>query len=105
MYMRTQTHTLARARAHLGAQELSAERAYEILRRISDEDCQTLGFNTKWVRPDWMLITALPVPPPPVRPSVMMDSSARCAVCCGVGRRGVSGAVLGGGVRWADLLH
>ncbi|KAF5837019.1 DNA-dependent RNA polymerase II largest subunit [Dunaliella salina] len=59
-------------------QELSAERAYEILRRISDEDCQALGFNTKWVRPDWMIITALPVPPPPVRPSVMMDSSARC---------------------------
>ena len=25
-----------------------------------------------------MVITALPVPPPPVRPSVMMDSSARC---------------------------
>eukprot|EP00195_Chlamydomonas_chlamydogama_P000980 CAMPEP_0202924892 /NCGR_PEP_ID=MMETSP1392-20130828/79214_1 /ASSEMBLY_ACC=CAM_ASM_000868 /TAXON_ID=225041 /ORGANISM="Chlamydomonas chlamydogama, Strain SAG 11-48b" /LENGTH=436 /DNA_ID=CAMNT_0049618649 /DNA_START=166 /DNA_END=1474 /DNA_ORIENTATION=+ len=59
-------------------QELTAARAYEILKRISDEDCRTLGFNTKYVRPDWMIITVLPVPPPPVRPSVMMDSSARC---------------------------
>lgn len=25
-----------------------------------------------------MILMALPVPPPPVRPSVMMDSSARC---------------------------
>jgi hypothetical protein len=27
-----------------------------------------------------MLVSVLPVPPPPVRPSVMMDSSARCEV-------------------------
>lgn len=59
-------------------QELSAERAHEILRRISDEDCRALGFDVRFVRPDWMVITNLPVPPPPVRPSVMMDSSARC---------------------------
>ncbi|KAL6754081.1 hypothetical protein V8C86DRAFT_2713077 [Haematococcus lacustris] len=58
--------------------ELTALKAYDILRRITDEDCVALGFNTKFVRPDWMLITALPVPPPYVRPSVMMDSSARC---------------------------
>ncbi|GBF88296.1 DNA-directed RNA polymerase II subunit 1 [Raphidocelis subcapitata] len=59
-------------------QELSAERAYEILRRISDDDCKAMGFDVRYVRPDWMIITNLPVPPPPVRPSVMMDSSARC---------------------------
>lgn len=49
------------------SQELSAERAYEILRRISDEDCKALGFDVRFVRPDWMIITNLPVPPPPVR--------------------------------------
>jgi len=58
-------------------QEISAERALEILRRISDEDCEILGFNPKFSRPDWMILTVLPVPPPPVRPSVQMDSSAR----------------------------
>lgn len=58
-------------------QEITPERALEILRRISDEDCITLGFNPKFSRPEWMILTVLPVPPPPVRPSVMMDSSSR----------------------------
>ncbi|KAK2079991.1 hypothetical protein QBZ16_002386 [Prototheca wickerhamii] len=58
-------------------QELTPERALEILRRISDDDCRALGFDVRYTRPDWMLIQALPVPPPPVRPSVQMDSSAR----------------------------
>ncbi|KAF8072459.1 NRPB1 [Scenedesmus sp. PABB004] len=59
-------------------QELSAAECYRILSGISDEDCKALGFNPAFSRPAWMLISALPVPPPPVRPSVMMDSSARC---------------------------
>eukprot|EP00210_Caulerpa_lentillifera_P004539 g4331.t1 len=59
-------------------QELSAEHAYEILKKVSDEDYETLGFDVKNSRPDWFILTVLPVPPPPVRPSVMMDSSARC---------------------------
>jgi DNA-directed RNA polymerase beta' subunit len=59
-------------------QEITAEKAHEILKRISDEDCIALGFNPKFARPDWMIMTVFPVPPPPVRPSVMMDSSARC---------------------------
>ena len=58
-------------------QELSAARAHEILKRISEEDCRAMGFNTQFVRPDWMLLTVLPVPPPPVRPSVQMSSSAK----------------------------
>ena len=57
--------------------EITAEKAHEILRRMSDEDCEALGFNVKFSRPDWMILTVLPVPPPPVRPSVMMDSAAR----------------------------
>jgi DNA-directed RNA polymerase II subunit RPB1 len=58
-------------------QELSAERAHEILRRISDADCRALGFDPSLSRPDWMLLTALPVPPPPVRPSVAVDAGSR----------------------------
>lgn len=59
-------------------QELSAARCYDILRRIPDADARALGFDPRFTRPDWLLITVLPVPPPPVRPSVLMDSSARC---------------------------
>lgn len=62
-----------------GAVQITAEKAYEILKRISDEECRALGFDPKNARPDWMVLTVLPVPPPPVRPSVLMDSSARCA--------------------------
>lgn len=61
-------------------QEMTAEKVHEILKRISDEDCTALGFNPKYARPDWMILTVFPVPPPPVRPSVMMDSSARRAL-------------------------
>ena len=53
--------------------ELSAERVHEILRRISDEDVRVLGLDPEFARPDWMVITAMPVPPPAVRPSVAMD--------------------------------
>jgi DNA-directed RNA polymerase II subunit RPB1 len=59
-------------------QELSARAALRILDGISDEDCRALGFNPAFTRPNWLMISVLPVPPPPVRPSVMMDSSARC---------------------------
>ena len=48
-----------------------------VLKRISDEDCQLLGLNPKYARPDWMILQVLPIPPPPVRPSVMMDTSSR----------------------------
>ncbi|KAL6551725.1 DNA-directed RNA polymerase II subunit rpb1 [Orobanche gracilis] len=53
-------------------QLLSAEKVLSILKRISDEDCQLLGLNPKYARPDWMILQVLPIPPPPVRPSVMM---------------------------------
>ena len=48
-----------------------------VLKRISDEDCQLLGLNPQYARPDWMILQVLPIPPQPVRPSVMMDTSSR----------------------------
>ena len=51
---------------------LTAERVHEIFRHISDEECYILGMDPKFARPDWMLITALPVPPLCVRPAVHM---------------------------------
>eukprot|EP01117_Protostelium_nocturnum_P012755 TRINITY_DN4718_c0_g2_i1.p1 TRINITY_DN4718_c0_g2~~TRINITY_DN4718_c0_g2_i1.p1 ORF type:complete len:1744 (-),score=622.93 TRINITY_DN4718_c0_g2_i1:65-5296(-) len=51
--------------------------AHAILKRISDEDCRAMGLNPEWARPDWMIITRLPVPPPPVRPSIQMDTTSR----------------------------
>lgn len=47
------------------------------MKRISEEDIIAMGFSPEFSRPEWMIITVLPVPPPPVRPSIMMDSTLR----------------------------
>lgn len=60
-----------------GRNYLSAEKVLAILKKITDEDCTALGMNALYARPDWMILTVLPVPPPPVRPSIVMDSSLR----------------------------
>uniref|UniRef100_A0A1B6E299 DNA-directed RNA polymerase subunit n=1 Tax=Clastoptera arizonana TaxID=38151 RepID=A0A1B6E299_9HEMI len=56
---------------------LSAERVWEILKHIVDEECFILGMDPKFARPDWMIVTVLPVPPLSVRPAVVMYGSAR----------------------------
>ena len=61
---------------------LSAERVWEIFKHISDEECYILGMDPKYARPDWMIITVLPVPPLAVRPAVVMYGSARNQVRC-----------------------
>jgi DNA-directed RNA polymerase II subunit RPB1 len=49
---------------------LSAEDALKILEKMTDEDCAKMGFEHKHTRPEHMIITVLPVAPPPVRPTV-----------------------------------
>lgn len=56
---------------------LSAEDVLQILRRISDRDAEILGFDPRYSRPEWMICTVLPVPPPAVRPSVRTDTGQR----------------------------
>ena len=51
-------------------QNLNAEDAYQILRKIKDEDLFLLGFDKAHGRPEWMIIKYLTVAPPTVRPSV-----------------------------------
>ena len=61
---------------------LSAERVWEIFKHITDEECYILGMDPKFARPDWMIVTVLPVPPLSVRPAVVMYGSARNQVSC-----------------------
>jgi len=56
---------------------LTAERVHEIFKHISDEECYVLGMDPKFARPDWMVLTCMPVPPLCVRPAVVMFGSAR----------------------------
>lgn len=57
-------------------QVLDAEDVLRIFKRISDADAAILGFG-KGVRPEYLICTVLPVPPPAVRPSVRNDAGQR----------------------------
>ncbi|CAM1504094.1 Fc.00g016850.m01.CDS01 [Cosmosporella sp. VM-42] len=54
---------------------ITPEMAHGILRRISEQDIRNMGLNSDYARPEWMILTVLPVPPPPVRPSISMDGT------------------------------
>eukprot|EP00922_Rhytidocystis_sp_ex-Travisia-forbesii_P061301 GHVS01090880.1.p1 GENE.GHVS01090880.1~~GHVS01090880.1.p1 ORF type:complete len:1706 (-),score=216.23 GHVS01090880.1:641-5758(-) len=53
---------------------LSAGEALDILKKISEKDMISLGFHPLTCRPQWMVLTVLPIPPPPVRPYVQFGS-------------------------------
>lgn len=57
--------------------EMTPEKVITILRAISDADLIAMGLSPDWARPEWMLITILPVPPMPVRPSISVDGMGR----------------------------
>ncbi|CCD22371.1 DNA-directed RNA polymerase II subunit RPB1 NDAI_0A02130 [Naumovozyma dairenensis CBS 421] len=56
---------------------LSTEEILNIFKHISPEDSTRLGFNEEFARPEWMILNVLPVPPPPVRPSISFNESQR----------------------------
>ena len=49
----------------------------ERLERIPDEDIALFGMNPKSARPEWMILTVLPVPPVTARPSITLESGQR----------------------------
>lgn len=57
-------------------QFLSAQRTYEIFKRMRDEDIKAVGLDVTWARPEWLLVSVLPVPPIHVRPSVTVGGGA-----------------------------
>jgi DNA-directed RNA polymerase II subunit RPB1 len=58
-------------------QYLIPEVVHALLKRITDEDVEYMGYSRHWCRPDWLMCTILPIPPPQVRPSVMQDNNQR----------------------------
>ena len=57
--------------------EFTAEDVLRIFKRISEEDMEVMGFNPRWNRPEWMICSVLPVPPPAVRPSIIEENGQR----------------------------
>jgi len=44
---------------------------------IPDEDIEVLGIDSERSRPEWMILTVLPVPPVTARPSITLDNGQR----------------------------
>ncbi|MFD1570722.1 DNA-directed RNA polymerase subunit A' [Halorubrum laminariae] len=44
---------------------------------IPDEDLEVLGIDSQNSRPEWMILTVLPVPPVTTRPSITLDNGQR----------------------------
>ena len=47
------------------------------MEKIPDEDLIPLGINPEAARPEWMILTVLPVPPVTMRPSIILDNGQR----------------------------
>ena len=54
-------------------ESLSAADVYNILRNISDDDWNLLGFNSNFYRPESLISTNLPIAPVSIRPSIRAD--------------------------------
>jgi len=47
------------------------------LEKIPDEDLRALGINPDVARPEWTILTVLPVPPVTMRPSIILENGQR----------------------------
>ena len=60
-----------------GNYKLTASEVRERLESIPEEDYIYIGINPKVARPEWMVLTVLPVPPVTVRPSITLETGER----------------------------
>ena len=56
---------------------ITPQQALNIFKLTDDEEMEEIGLNLTYARPEWMILTVLPVPPPPVRPSISIDGSGQ----------------------------
>eukprot|EP00976_Prorocentrum_cordatum_P017068 343855-Prorocentrum_minimum.AAC.1 len=59
-------------------QVFNADEILLIMKGITSEDAELLGFGVDNNKPEWLICTVFPVPPPAVRPSVRNDTGQRC---------------------------
>jgi DNA-directed RNA polymerase subunit A' len=60
-----------------GPVKLTPSDIQERFERIPSKDLFLLGINTNYSRPEWMILTALPVPPVSVRASITLESGIK----------------------------
>ncbi|MGM5483968.1 MAG: DNA-directed RNA polymerase subunit A' [Nanobdellota archaeon] len=47
------------------------------LEKITDDDAALFGFSVKMARPEWSILTILPIPPVTMRPSITLETGER----------------------------
>jgi DNA-directed RNA polymerase subunit A' len=47
------------------------------MEKIPDEDLVVFGLNPKFIRPEWTILTVMPIPPVTMRPSITLESGER----------------------------
>ena len=47
------------------------------LEKIPDEDLKIFGLDSKYVRPEWMVLTVMAIPPVTMRPSITLENGER----------------------------
>ena len=57
--------------------QIMADKVKSIFEMLADDTLEKMGLNKDYARPEWMIITALPVPPTAVRPSISVDGSGQ----------------------------
>ncbi|KAI9293461.1 beta and beta-prime subunits of DNA dependent RNA-polymerase [Neoconidiobolus thromboides FSU 785] len=84
IYRKESLRIYAHYKAEKGSEEsadvkelITASKVINIFKKISEVDLITMGLSCKFARPEWYMISVLPVPPPPVRPSISIDGSGR----------------------------
>jgi DNA-directed RNA polymerase II subunit RPB1 len=55
---------------------IAPSEVYTVFKKMVDSGLFFLGLSDAYARPEWMILTVLPVPPPPVRPSIAVDGGA-----------------------------
>ncbi|KAF2662397.1 beta and beta-prime subunits of DNA dependent RNA-polymerase [Lophiostoma macrostomum CBS 122681] len=56
---------------------ITPQDALNYFKNLSDNTLALLGLSADYARPEWMVLTVLPVPPPPVRPSISVDGTGQ----------------------------
>ncbi|MCG3216005.1 MAG: DNA-directed RNA polymerase subunit A' [Candidatus Heimdallarchaeota archaeon] len=59
------------------ANKLSPLDIHSWFKEITTDDCRILGVNSKYARPEWVILWVLPVPPVSVRPSITLENGIR----------------------------
>jgi len=59
--------------------ELNQEQYLNLFKQMTNEDCELLGFNHVYARPEWMIWEVMPIPPLAMRPSVAFDGGKMAA--------------------------